>query len=97
MRLRAAITQTVVNVLDHDFPLADAIAAPRVHLHEGRLHLEGGVAEQVADELASLGYDVVRWDGHNIFFGGVSAVGVGPRGIEAAGDPRRGGRGSVIG
>jgi gamma-glutamyltranspeptidase/glutathione hydrolase len=96
MRLRAAITQTVVNVLDHGYPLIDAIAAPRVHLHEDRLHLEGGVSEEVADELTSLGYDVVRWDGHNIFFGGVSAVGAGPHGIEAAGDPRRGGAGSVI-
>jgi gamma-glutamyltranspeptidase/glutathione hydrolase len=96
MRLRAAITQTAVNVLDHDLPLAEAIAAPRVHLHEGRLHLEGGISDEVADGLAGLGYEIVRWDGHNIFFGGVSAVSVGPRGPEAAGDPRRGGAGSVI-
>jgi len=96
MRLRAAITQTAVNVLDHDLPLDEAIGVPRVHLHEGRLHLEGGIPDDVADELALLGYDVVRWDGHNIFFGGVSAVSVGSRGVEAAGDPRRGGAGTVI-
>jgi gamma-glutamyltranspeptidase/glutathione hydrolase len=97
MRLRAAITQTAVNALDHDLPLEEAISAPRVHLHEGRLHLEGGIPDAVADDLTALGYDVVRWDGHNIFFGGVSAVSVGPRGVEAAGDPRRGGRGTVLG
>ena len=96
-RLRAAITQIVVNAIDHGLPLGEAIAAPRVHLEDDRLHLEGGVDAGVADELAARGYDVVRWSGLNLFFGGASAVALGPAGeLDAAGDPRRGGRGVVV-
>ena len=98
MRLRSAVTQTIVNVVDHGLPLDDAIARPRVHLQDDLLHLEGGVPAATADELEGMGYEVVRWAGPNIFFGGVSAVSVGPDGeLSAAGDPRRGGAGAVVG
>ena len=40
----------------------------------------------------------VRWRDRNLFFGGVSAVEVRPDGaLAAAGDPRRGGHGMVVG
>jgi hypothetical protein len=40
----------------------------------------------------------VRWEGINLFFGGVQAVLFGEDGsLEAAGDPRRGGMGIVVG
>ena len=42
-------------------------------------------------------WDVVRWSGRNLYFGGVQAVEVDPSGVlAAAGDPRRGGAGVVV-
>jgi gamma-glutamyltranspeptidase/glutathione hydrolase len=97
IRLRAAILQFVVNVLDHGLSVQEAIEAPRVHLEGEALQLEGGIEPQAADELESAGYQVVRWSGRNLYFGGASAVGLGADGeLEAAGDPRRGGAGAVV-
>ena len=43
------------------------------------------------------GWDVNRWDGLNLYFGGVQAVEHRADGaFEAAGDPRRGGSGVVV-
>jgi gamma-glutamyltranspeptidase/glutathione hydrolase len=97
IRLRAAILQIVVNVVAHGLRAPDAIAAPRVHLEGDQLNLEGGFAPPVAAELEARGYDVVRWNDLNLYFGGASAVAVEDNGmLEAAGDPRRGGAGVVV-
>jgi gamma-glutamyltranspeptidase/glutathione hydrolase len=96
-RLRGAIMQVIVNVVEHDLGVEEAITAPRVHLDEGSLHCEGGADPAVLDELETRGYDLVRWRRRNLYFGGVSAVEVGADGsLAAAGDPRRGGDGIVV-
>jgi gamma-glutamyltranspeptidase / glutathione hydrolase len=98
IRLRAAILQIVVNVLDHGMSVAEAIDAPRVHLEGDTLQLEGGVDETVAGRLEQEGYRVARWAGRNLYFGGASAVALRESGgLEAAGDPRRSGAGVVVG
>jgi gamma-glutamyltranspeptidase/glutathione hydrolase len=97
IRLRAAILQIVANVVDHGLPVDEAIQAPRVHLEEDVLQLEGGVEPRTAARLEAAGYRVHRWDGPNLYFGGASAVAVRADGsLEAAGDPRRGGAGVVV-
>jgi gamma-glutamyltranspeptidase/glutathione hydrolase len=98
IRLRAAILQIVVNVVDHGLGAEEAIEAPRVHVDEDVLQLEGGTARETADRLEDAGYTVNRWAGRNLYFGGASAVAVRENGaLEAAGDPRRGGDGGVVG
>jgi gamma-glutamyltranspeptidase/glutathione hydrolase len=78
--------------------VGEAIAAPRVHLEGEQLNLEGGIDPAVAAELEERGYDVVRWNDMNLYFGGASAVTSGLDGtLDAAGDPRRGGAGVVVG
>ena len=90
-RLRGAVMQIVVNVLGHDLDVANAIAAPRVHLEGDVLHLEPPL------EPGDVPYEVARWNERNLFFGGVSAVEQLPDGtLGAAGDPRRGGAGLVV-
>ncbi|HKP17083.1 MAG TPA: gamma-glutamyltransferase [Gaiellaceae bacterium] len=97
VRLRGAILQAVVNVLDHGLGVEEAITAPRVHLEEPHLHCEGGADPAELDRLEQFGYDLVRWRRRNLYFGGVSAVEVGADGsLAAAGDPRRGGHGIVV-
>jgi gamma-glutamyltranspeptidase/glutathione hydrolase len=96
-RLRGAIMQVVVNVLEHDLSVDEAIAAPRVHVDGPHVHCEAGLEPAVLDRLEELGYDVVRWRRRNLFFGGVAAVEVLADGsLAAAGDPRRGGSGRVV-
>lgn len=97
-RLRGAIVQIIRNVVDHELPLEEALPAPRVHFEDGQLHLEGGIEPDVANELEVDGYDVVRWSARNLYFGGAAAVAFRADGtLEAAGDPRRGGAGVVVG
>ena len=96
-RLRGAIMQVIVNVLAHSFGVAEAIDGPRVHVDEPHLHCEGGFDPAELDRLEQMGYDLIRWRRHNLFFGGTNAVEVLPDGaVAAAGDARRGGGGIVV-
>ena len=96
-RLRGAIMQVMLNVLDHGLGVDEAIKAARVHLEDDELHCEGGADAAELDTLESMGQTLVRWRSRNLFFGGVSAVEVGRDGaLAAAGDPRRGGHGIVV-
>jgi gamma-glutamyltranspeptidase / glutathione hydrolase len=97
-RLRGAIMQIVVNVLQHGLGVDAAIRAPRVHVDGDVVHCEGGAAGGELDRLEAMGYELVRWRTRNLFFGGAAAVEVQPDGeLRAAGDPRRGGHGVVVG
>jgi gamma-glutamyltranspeptidase/glutathione hydrolase len=96
-RLRGAILQTVVNAVGHRLPVDEAIGAPRVHLDDGHVHCEGGFDPGELDELDRRGYDVVRWRRRNLYFGGAAAVEMRDGTLAAAGDPRRGGHGIVVG
>jgi len=97
IRLRGAILQIVVNVVQHGMPVEEAIAAPRVHVDDDHVHCEGGCDQAELDRLEALGYELVRWRRRNLYFGGVSAVErLDDGSLAAAGDPRRGGHGIVV-
>ncbi|MCW3023866.1 MAG: gamma-glutamyltransferase, partial [Conexibacter sp.] len=89
-RIRSAILQTVVNVVDHGMAAADAVLAPRVHFEAGVVYAEPGIP---LEELRALGYRVAPFRERNLFFGGVQAVERDPAtgAVSGAGDPRRGG------
>jgi gamma-glutamyltranspeptidase/glutathione hydrolase len=92
VRLAGAIAQVADSIL-RGMPVAEAIDRPRLHVDGDVLHLEGGLMDVAPD-----GWRSVRWTGRNLFFGGVSAVERRPDGtLAAAGDPRRGGHGIVVG
>jgi len=89
-RIRSAILQTVVNVVDHGLDAAAAVEAPRVHFEAGTVYAEPGVAG--LDALRAAGRSVVGFRDRNLFFGGVQAAERLPDGaLRGAGDPRRGG------
>jgi gamma-glutamyltranspeptidase/glutathione hydrolase len=96
VRLAGAIVQVISTCVGHGIPVDEAIARPRLHPEGRRLHVEGGVGEKAVAALEADGWEVVRWAGRNLFFGGVAAVELRPDGtLAAAGDPRRGGAGVV--
>jgi gamma-glutamyltranspeptidase / glutathione hydrolase len=98
LRLRGAVLQIVVNVVGHGLPVEEAIDRPRVHLDEQDvLHCEGGHDPAELDKLEQLGWNVQRWRSRNLFFGGAAAVTLADGELGAAGDPRRGGAGVVVG
>jgi len=84
-RIRSALLQTIVGVVDHGLPARAAVEAPRVHFEDGTLYAEPGV------DLAGLTGPIVEFHDLNLFFGGVQAVLRRDGAIEGAGDPRRGG------
>jgi len=97
LRLRGAIMQIVVNAVGHGLGIRDAIDRPRVHFEATHVHTEGGNDPGELDRLESWGYDLVRWRGLNLFFGGAAGVEMLQDGrLAAAGDPRRGGAGVVV-
>jgi gamma-glutamyltranspeptidase/glutathione hydrolase len=85
-RIRSALLQVIVGVVDRGLGAQAAIDAPRVHLEEGTLYVEPGI------EPETLGLPTVLFSAPNLFFGGVQAVHRGADGaLEGGGDPRRGG------
>jgi gamma-glutamyltranspeptidase/glutathione hydrolase len=95
-RLRSAILQTMVSIVDGGLACATAVARPRVHPEGDGVDVEGGVPEAAIAALAADGHRLRRWGAANLFFGGVSAAGRGSDGLEAAGDFRRGGAAAAV-
>jgi gamma-glutamyltranspeptidase/glutathione hydrolase len=87
-RIRSALLQTVVGVVDHGLDAQEAVRAPRAHLEAGVLFHEPGVP---VHELGGA-HELLAFRAPNLFFGGVQAVARDPSGVlTGAGDPRRGG------
>jgi gamma-glutamyltranspeptidase/glutathione hydrolase len=89
-RIRSAILQTILNVLDAGMGIDEAVMAPRVHFEDGVVYAEPGVDLEAVERA---GHAVARFRALNLFFGGVHAVErePGTRKLAGAGDPRRGG------
>jgi gamma-glutamyltranspeptidase/glutathione hydrolase len=85
-RIRSALLQTIVGVVDHGLDVVSAVSAPRLHFEDGTVYAEPGI-----EGIDDTGHAVARFRAPNLFFGGVQAVRQdGPR-MSGAGDPRRGG------
>jgi gamma-glutamyltranspeptidase / glutathione hydrolase len=86
-RIRSALLQTIVGVVDRELSVREAVHAPRVHFEDGVVFAEPGI------ELHGLPADarVVRFGALNLFFGGVQAALRRGSHMSGAGDPRRGG------
>jgi gamma-glutamyltranspeptidase / glutathione hydrolase len=86
-RIRSALLQTIVAVVDHGMPVRQAVDAPRVHFEDGILFAEPGIGLEELDTDTP----VVRFGERNLFFGGVQAALRRESSFTGAGDPRRGG------
>jgi gamma-glutamyltranspeptidase / glutathione hydrolase len=89
-RIRSALLQTIVGVVDHGLSADEAVRAPRAHFEEGIVYVEPGID---GTPLEQAGLTVARFRAPNLFFGGVQAVQRDPRTgvVVGGGDPRRGG------
>jgi len=91
-RIRSAISQVLVNLLDFGMSPQEAVSAPRIHLEGDMLSIEPGFPDDALAELEAAAPRTHLWPEQNLFFGGVHTVSVkhGPI-FDGAGDPRRGG------
>jgi gamma-glutamyltranspeptidase/glutathione hydrolase len=89
-RIRAAILQVIVGVVDRGLDAAGAVEAPRLHWEDSVVYLEPGLDEAA---LEAAGHTLARFRAANLFFGGVQMVerDLVTGAITGAGDPRRGG------
>ena len=94
-RIRSAILQTIIRVIDDGLEAGDAVRAPRVHFEDGIVYAEPGI-DTCALERAGRAIGAFRE--LNMFFGGVQAVAREENGrFSGGGDPRRGGAALVVG
>ncbi len=91
-RIRSAIIQTILAVVDRGLAAEQAVSAPRLHVEDGVVDAEPGIDEAALERLERHGWRVRRWSERNLFFGGVQAVARARSGeLSGGGDPRRGG------
>ena len=95
-RLRTAILQVLLNIIDFGMTLDDAVSSPRIHYEADLLSVEGGFGPDVLKSLL-LNYPAHKaWGKRNLFFGGAHSVSEGRSGFAGVGDPRRGGFSIVV-
>lgn len=90
-RIRSAVLQVLLNVLEFDLDIEQAVHAPRVHVEGELLSVEGGFD---VERLAPLLEHWPRhhlWSAANLFFGGAHTVEYRNGDWHGAGDPRRDG------
>ncbi len=102
-RLRTAILQVLINLLDFSMTAEEAVDRPRIHFEGELLNIESGFDDDMIAGLVSGFPNCERWDRKNLFFGGVhvarfDAAGAagGAAVFEGAGDARRGGAAAVV-
>lgn len=96
-RLRSAIAQVLVQLLEFERPPHEAVHASRLHVEEGKVHVEPGFAPDAVAALGAAGRYVVEWERPSMYFGGVHTIVRDSDGtLHGAGDPRRGGVFEVV-
>jgi gamma-glutamyltranspeptidase/glutathione hydrolase len=95
-RLRTAILQVAINLIDFGMSLDDAVNASRVHYEGGLLSIEGGFDNSIIEYLSTKYERHEIWQKQNLFFGGVHSVINQNGNLTGAGDPRRGGVAIVV-
>ncbi len=91
-RIRTALLQVMVNVVDLGMGIAAAVRAPRLHWDGVRVQCEPGFPAAAREALARR-WPLTLWTVRDVYFGGVHAAA--PDG-HGAGDPRREGAVAVV-
>jgi gamma-glutamyltranspeptidase/glutathione hydrolase len=91
-RIRSAILQVLINLIDFGLTVEDAVERPRLHLESGLLNLEQGIPDTTRQHLTELFERHHCWQEKNLFFGGAHTVLRNGQGeLDGHGDSRRGG------
>jgi gamma-glutamyltranspeptidase/glutathione hydrolase len=86
-RIRTAILQAIINIVDMNYTLEKAVESSRVHFEDDVVHVEPDLPEKIIASLRKH-YNVNQWSEKNMYFGGVHCVN---SKMQGWGDSRRGG------
>jgi gamma-glutamyltranspeptidase / glutathione hydrolase len=96
-RIRSAVFQVLCRLFREGQSVEEAVAASRVHVERGHLDFEDTGGEEAKAKLQSAFPDHRLWAEPNLYFGGAHMVHLDmDSGLEAAGDPRRGGVAVIV-
>lgn len=92
-RIKNAIFQVILNMIDHEMPVHDAVNSARTHWDKKAFQLEAGISAGEIEKIKNAGIPVNCWENKGMYFGGVHTVVAGDATAEltGAGDLRRGG------
>lgn len=92
-RIRSAILQVLIKLIEHGWEVEQAVNSPRIHLQGSHLSVEPGFDPKVLQALEQRWPGVQQWQQHNLFFGGAHTLMHHHRDdrFSGAGDRRRGG------
>ncbi|MCP5405930.1 MAG: gamma-glutamyltransferase [Chromatiaceae bacterium] len=91
-RIRSAILQVLINLIDFGMDIDSAVEFPRLHLEQETLNLEHAIAMYDQKKLSQYFSEIKLWPDKNLFFGGAHTVLRSATGeLSGKGDSRRGG------
>lgn len=73
-RIVSALAQIIINIVDFDLGLDEAIEAPRIHCLAKTLAAEGRIPEAAVRSLESLGHTVKMYPDWDNYFGGAQGI-----------------------
>ena len=95
-RIRTAILQVLINLIDYNLSLRKAVNSPRVHFENKLLSIEHGYNRDNIALICKNYTNTDLWKSHNLFFGGVHAVMNKNGHFSGSGDIRRGGVSIIV-
>ena len=96
-RIRSAILQVLVNLIDFGMSVHDAVEEPRIHFESDVLNLEHPRERQIETMLRTHFDELRFWPDKNLFFGGAHTVVLAADAtLSGRGDSRRGGASMVV-
>lgn len=95
-RIRTALLQVLLNLINFGMDIEQAVASPRVHHEQDVLCVEGGFQPVEIERLLEWYPDHRLWDDVSFYFGGAHTVSHSKSGFEGAGDRRRAGVSIVL-
>ena len=90
-RIRTALLHVIMNLVDYDATMEQAVSRPRIYLENDHLNVEGGFETSEIEQLLQHYPDHKVWDEINLYFGGAHTVERRGSDFTGCGDPRRAG------
>ena len=73
-RILTTIPLIISNIIDHGMDVQEAIDYPRIEKNGGKLAIEGGIAEEIIEDLEERGHKVIEKENNDLYFGGAHVI-----------------------
>ncbi len=73
-RIIGALAQIIINIIDFEMGIDDAIEAPRIHAYNKTLHVEGRIENDVIEKLKMKGHKIKVLKDFDNYFGGAQGI-----------------------